>query len=76
MDQSLRTTLEQARAKALQSAGGPAALAARLDGITPQAISQWKVIPAGRVLEVERITGVSRHELRPDVFGNEPEHAA
>jgi hypothetical protein len=26
-------------------------------------------IPAERVLEVERITGVSRHQLRPDLFG-------
>jgi DNA-binding transcriptional regulator YdaS (Cro superfamily) len=37
--------------------------------ITHGAISQWDRIPAERVLEVERITGISRHELRPDIFG-------
>lgn len=27
-------------------------------------------VPAKRVLEVERVTGISRRELRPDLFGN------
>ncbi|MCV0379022.1 YdaS family helix-turn-helix protein [Nitratireductor sp.] len=38
----------------------------------PSVIANWRArgrIPAERVLEVERITGISRHELRPDVFG-------
>ncbi|UHS62810.1 helix-turn-helix domain-containing protein [Agrobacterium vaccinii] len=55
--------------KAKDTAGGPAALAKALGGVTPQAVSQWKKVPAERVLEVERVTGISRHELRPDVFG-------
>ncbi|PZP64983.1 MAG: hypothetical protein DI604_25710, partial [Delftia acidovorans] len=38
-------------------------------------VSQWKKVPAERVLEVERVTGISRHELRPDVFGH-PEVSA
>lgn len=50
-------------------AGGPAALAKKLGDVSPQAVSQWKKVPAERVLDVERITGISRHELRPDVFG-------
>lgn len=29
--------------------------------------------PAEHVLAVEAVTGVSRHQLRPDVFGPEPE---
>lgn len=37
-------------------------------GITPQALSQWETVPPLRVLDVERITGVSRHELRPDLY--------
>lgn len=37
-------------------------------GVTPGAISQWKRIPAERVLDVERATGVSRHTLRPDIY--------
>lgn len=36
--------------------------------ITPGALSQWKQVPAKRVLFVERITGIPRHELRPDIF--------
>ncbi len=55
--------------KAKEVAGGPSALAKALGGVTSQAISQWKKIPAERVLDVERITGISRHKLRPDVFG-------
>lgn len=58
--------------KAKNDAGGPAALAKALGGLTSQAVSQWKKIPAERVLDVERITGISRHELRPDVFGDAP----
>lgn len=54
---------------------GPVRLAAALtdlDGerkLTSQAISQWKKVPAGRALQVEAVTGISRHELRPDIFG-------
>lgn len=35
--------------------------------IGPSALSQWTKVPAERVLEVERITGISRHDLRPDL---------
>lgn len=39
-------------------------------GVTPQAVSAWRRVrvPAERVLEVERVSGVSRHELRPDIY--------
>jgi len=37
-------------------------------GITHGAVSQWTEVPAKRVLDVERITGVSRHDLRPDLY--------
>jgi DNA-binding transcriptional regulator YdaS (Cro superfamily) len=37
--------------------------------LTSQAISQWEKVPAGRVLQVEAVTGLSRHDLRPDIFG-------
>jgi DNA-binding transcriptional regulator YdaS (Cro superfamily) len=53
----------------LREAGwGPVRLSKEL-GIKPQAVSQWKQVPADRVLEVERLTKISRHQLRPDVFG-------
>jgi DNA-binding transcriptional regulator YdaS (Cro superfamily) len=35
--------------------------------ITPGALSQWNQVPHDRVLDVERVTGISRHELRPDL---------
>lgn len=55
---------------------------AREAGVTVAMWSRWETgarkIPAARVLDIERITGISRHELRPDVFGPAPdkEHAA
>jgi DNA-binding transcriptional regulator YdaS (Cro superfamily) len=41
-------------------------------GVTPGAVSQWdkrQRIPGNRVLELEKITGISRHLMRPDIFG-------
>ncbi len=52
--------------------GTQAKLADKL-GVTPQSIQKYKrQIPAERVLEIERLTGgaVTRHEMRPDVFGD------
>jgi DNA-binding transcriptional regulator YdaS (Cro superfamily) len=63
---------EAAAQRAIEIAGGASALARLLD-ITPQAVGQWRVVPPERVLQVERITKVSRHDLRPDVFGDAPE---
>ena len=56
---------------ALRQAGGAAVIAREL-GITTQAISQWARPPAHHVLTIERLSGVSRHLLRPDVYGPEP----
>lgn len=53
--------------KAIESAGGQAEFA-RLIGITAQAVSQWDEVPPLRVLVVERVSGVSRSELRPDLY--------
>jgi DNA-binding transcriptional regulator YdaS (Cro superfamily) len=41
---------------------------ARELGITPQAVSKWAVCPPARVLDVERIAAVPRHQLRPDLY--------
>lgn len=64
--------------KVRQAGGGAVALAAALsrDGkqLRSQAVSQWQRVPAERVLDVERLTGISRHDLRPDVFGPTPDH--
>ncbi|WP_024900291.1 Cro/CI family transcriptional regulator [Brucella rhizosphaerae] len=61
----MHRALEAAKIKV----GGASALARALR-ITPQAVNQWQVVPPERVLEVERHSGVSRHFLRPDVFGS------
>lgn len=70
--------MKDAVERAIKAAGTASALAKALK-ISEQAVSQWRrgerPVPANRVLDVERITGVSRHELRPDVFGA-PEAAA
>lgn len=47
---------------------------ARELGTTPSAICQWGgKIPPERVLSVEKITGISRHDLRPDIYPMETE---
>jgi len=61
--------MEQALDLAKRNAGGAVGLARKLGGITSQAVSQWTKVPATRVIDVERITGVSRYQLRPDIYG-------
>jgi DNA-binding transcriptional regulator YdaS (Cro superfamily) len=53
--------------RAIKEAGGLTKLAAFLN-ITKQAVAQWDEVPPLRVLEVERVSGVPRHELRPDLY--------
>lgn len=41
-------------------------------GITRGAVAQWKAkIPAERVLQIEKVTGIDRSILRPDLFSEE-----
>lgn len=56
-----------ALALAISRAGGTTALARAL-GITASAVSQWEICPLARVLDVEHISDVSRHDLRPDAY--------
>ncbi|WP_236841945.1 transcriptional regulator [Bosea sp. PAMC 26642] len=53
--------------RAVAIAGSAKTLAGWL-GVTPQALSQWKRVPGARVIAVERCTGVSRCDLRPDLY--------
>ena len=48
---------------------------AALLGVDKGTLSRWENgrVPAERVLEVERVTGVSRHDLRPDLYPREDE---
>lgn len=62
--------------RAVAAAGGPVALSRALSEsgqrISSQAIGQWRRVPAERALEVEALSGISRFELRPDVYGEAP----
>lgn len=63
---------ETALERAKDVVGGPGALALLLSAtgrrITRQGVSAWRRVPAERVIDVERVTGVARHELRPDLY--------
>lgn len=60
-----------------QQVGKAADEVAREAGVTLAMWSRWETgarqVPPARVLDVERITGISRHDLRPDVFGVKPQ---
>ncbi|WP_350403406.1 transcriptional regulator [Pseudomonas protegens] len=55
--------------RAIRSAGTGRALA-NLLGVTPMAVSYWKSrgVPAHQVIPIEKATGVSRCDLRPDLY--------
>lgn len=48
---------------------------ARKLGMSRQAAQEWrgseKQIPANRVFRIESVLGISRHELRPDLYPRE-----
>ena len=50
-----------------EKVGGVVALSKAL-GLSRAAVSQWTRVPIEHVASIERLTGVSRHDLRPDVF--------
>lgn len=41
-------------------------------GITRAAVVKWDKVPAERLPEIERITGIPRQKLRPDICPPEP----
>mgnify|MGYP000020540069 CR=1 FL=1 len=60
--------------KAIAVAGSQSALA-RILGTRQSTVSAWLLrgtpLPAERVLPIEEATGVSRHDLRPDLYPRE-----
>jgi DNA-binding transcriptional regulator YdaS (Cro superfamily) len=56
--------------KAIEKVGGLTVLADKL-GVPKQNVFGWWRIPGEWVLRVENATGISRHELRPDIYGPE-----
>jgi DNA-binding transcriptional regulator YdaS (Cro superfamily) len=58
---------------AIDAAGGVLQLA-KLCKVSYQAVQKWQAAgrpPAERVLEIERVTSISRHDLRPDIYPRE-----
>jgi hypothetical protein len=60
-------TPEDASGEAIHRAGGPVAVGRHFN-IDHTAVARSKVVPAPLAIELERLTGVSRHALRPDVY--------
>jgi hypothetical protein len=58
---------EEALKEAIRRAGGAVAVA-RHFGINHAAVSRWRVVPGPRAIPLEKLTGVARHELRPDLY--------
>ena len=53
--------------QAIDASGGYTALA-RLLKVSVPTVHKWKQIPPERCLAVEKISGINRHKLRPDVY--------
>jgi TorA maturation chaperone TorD len=53
--------------RAIDAAGGVAQLARKI-GVAQPSVSNWNRVPAQRVIAVEAATGVSRKQLRPDLY--------
>lgn len=64
----------EALARAVDLIGGQSAMG-RLIGVSQASVWRWvdleKHLPAEHVLKVEAATGVSRHDLRPDLYPRE-----
>jgi len=70
--------MQNAVEQAIEKLGGVTKAAAALRVKNPSVVANWRRrgrVPPERVLEIEFLTGVSRHALRPDVFGRRPEAA-
>jgi DNA-binding transcriptional regulator YdaS (Cro superfamily) len=53
--------------KAIAAAGSKYRLA-QLLGIKPTSVQEWRRVPLQRVIDVERVTGVNRSVLRPEMY--------
>lgn len=65
-----KEVMKEALLDAIKAAGSQLGLA-DLIGVASPSITGWLLrgrVPAGRVLSVEKHTGVPRHRLRPDIY--------
>lgn len=53
--------------KVIAHAGNRARLAALL-GVSRAAVCMWRHVPLHHLASVEKITGIPRRELRPDIY--------
>jgi DNA-binding transcriptional regulator YdaS (Cro superfamily) len=53
--------------QAANRVGGIVELGRKL-GINHTTFYQWTQVPVGRVLEIEKITGIARSKIRPDIY--------
>jgi hypothetical protein len=63
----LSVTPRKALQEAIRHAGSQAALAKSL-GVSKQAVQVWEIAPVRHVLKIEKLTGIPRRTLRPDVY--------
>jgi DNA-binding transcriptional regulator YdaS (Cro superfamily) len=63
----MRPDIDEGLRLAIEAAGSSNALA-RLLGMSAQAFSEWRRVPAGRILQVEAVTSIPREKLRPDLY--------
>jgi hypothetical protein len=70
----VKVTVRHVLEKAVQKLGSRTDVAKAI-GVKRQAFDQWEKdgqVPAKRVLAMERISGVSRYDMRPDIYGAAP----
>lgn len=71
-DDELKERIRVALRRAAEKVGGQTKLAHAI-GSTQGHVSQWICrgkVPAEKVAKIEKVTGIPRAELRPDVFGD------
>lgn len=71
---ALQDDLDTPLASAVRLIGGQSATA-RLLSVDQSTVHEWlrsgRALPAEHVLTVEKATGISRHDLRPDIYPRE-----
>jgi len=64
----MEKVVDDPKKRAIEAAGSAANLA-RLLGVTRQAVWRWRKIPLKHMKTLEKLLGIPREKLRPDIFG-------
>lgn len=62
------TAIDCGLAKAIEAVGGSKRELARRLGVDSAAVMRWRRVPYERLLQVEEVAHIPRHELRPALF--------